>query len=61
MDLSLALSLYFRLFKTAVHNKQMFYVKICKRLDSNLGALVSEATALPIDPLALSVFWISKN
>ena len=30
----------------------MFYIKVCRRLDSNRGTLVSEATTLPTEPQA---------
>ena len=41
--------LYFCIFNI-VDNKQMFYIKVYRRLDSNLRPLVSEATALPTEP-----------
>ena len=44
--------LYFHLFNT-VDNKQMFYIKVCRWLDSNRGPLVSDVTALPTEPQPL--------
>ena len=44
------LFLYFRLFNV-VNSKQMFYIIVCRWLDSNRGPLVSKATALPTVPL----------
>ena len=38
----------------------MFFKKICRRLDSNRGPLVSEATALPteLQPLFINLFHL---
>ena len=36
-------------------NKQMFYIKVCKGLDSNGGYLVPEETALPTKPQPLPI------
>ena len=39
--------------KQLVIAKQMFYIKMCQRLDLNCGPLVSGATALPTEPQPL--------
>ena len=51
--------LYFRLFLTD-DSKQIFYIKVCRWLDSNCGPLVSEATVLPIEPQPLPKvqYWL---
>ena len=36
-----------------VDSKQMFYIKICRWLDSNGGPLVLEATSVPTEPQPL--------
>ena len=42
------LFLYFRLFNR-VDSKQIFHIKVCRRLDLNRGPLVYEVTALPTE------------
>ena len=56
MGHSQPLFLYFRRFST-VESKLMFCINVCRRLDSNHGPLVSEATTLPTEPQPLATAY----
>ena len=45
---------YFRIFNT-VGNKQIFFIKVCRCLDSNRGPLVSKATFLPTESQSCAI------
>ena len=47
------LFLLFRLFNNTVDNKQMFYIQVSQRLDSNCVPPEAEATTLPTAPQPL--------
>ena len=62
------LFLLFRLFNNTVDNKQMFYIQVSQRMDSNCEPPVAEATTLPTAPqplpndskMFITIFWLSS-
>ena len=53
MGHSRPLFFYFRFFNTIQLTENKCSIKICRRLDSNRGPMISEATALPTEPQPL--------